>query len=259
MSLLALSLCPLSLLMRPHFPSHSRPSPRHPPRHDIDGDAASRASAGLLSVPVCCLSVCVSVSRWAGARTSRLWLGMSEKGTICLSPLPLACAVRARQRAAHAAANGCGEVMGRKRRRQRGRRRMRRMRKRRMRRRRKGAEADRARACASPSVCERIALSVAGCSSRRAAAEQRWSGTHLAPAAGDEGVESPHDVVARELELGGRPRLDVLLVPLVEVVERPTHHHSQVVGVLAPRPGADQESSVRPPREPKPETRTRLV
>mmetsp|Transcript_60644 Transcript_60644/g.161953 ORF Transcript_60644/g.161953 Transcript_60644/m.161953 type:complete len:303 (+) Transcript_60644:765-1673(+) len=56
----------------------------------------------------------------------------------------------------------------------------------------------------------------------------------IAPAAGNEGVEAPHDVITGELELGRRPRLDLLLVPVVEVVEGPSHHHAQVVGVLAP-------------------------
>ena len=41
----------------------------------------------------------------------------------------------------------------------------------------------------------------------------------LAPPACHECVEAPEDVVPRELELGRRPGLDVLLVPLVEVVE----------------------------------------
>ena len=41
----------------------------------------------------------------------------------------------------------------------------------------------------------------------------------LAPPACHECVEAPEDVVPRELELGRSPGLDVLLVPLVEVVE----------------------------------------
>mmetsp|Transcript_25607 Transcript_25607/g.57590 ORF Transcript_25607/g.57590 Transcript_25607/m.57590 type:complete len:208 (+) Transcript_25607:291-914(+) len=62
----------------------------------------------------------------------------------------------------------------------------------------------------------------------------------LAPAAGDESVEAPQDFVTGELELWWRPWLDVLLVPLVEVVERTTHHNTKIVRVFAPR--SSQES-----------------
>ena len=58
----------------------------------------------------------------------------------------------------------------------------------------------------------------------------------LAPPASDQGVEAPQDLVTGELELRRSPWLDVLLVPLVEVVERTTHHHSEVVSVLTPGP-----------------------